>query len=200
MPLPKTTDGAKVWLLHRRHRHEIHPLLAAACNPPRRVDPLTVGVQQQARHHHRVIRRVAPLLFVAVQNRRQVQLLPHEVAQKMRDMTRRDQLPNRRREEPDLVHFPTAESLCHERLRSQNVSPVQLPIRAARPAYSDRLLARKGWARCPAAPAAGAAPAAASPKDQAPRVASTGAWSLVPTSARTLQEAARRATALLARM
>ncbi len=111
--LPKVADGTEVRLLHCGHRHEVQALLARPGDPPRRVDPLGVGVQQKGRHHRRVIRRGPPLLPVALHNPLQVQRFPHRVPDEVRHMAGRNQILNRRWQQPHLLHIPTPKSLAH---------------------------------------------------------------------------------------
>src|SRR5271155_1004375 len=113
MPLAKVTDGTKVGLIQRRHRHEIHPLFTPQRDPARGVHSLTVRVQKQRRHHHRMVRWITPLLFITVYDRRQVQALAHHLAYEMRQMPRLYKLIDRRRQQKPLFWIPRPEALPH---------------------------------------------------------------------------------------
>jgi len=93
---PELADRAMIRRLHRRHRHEIDPLGACPGDLPRREHPLRVRVQQQRRHHHRVIRRIPALLLVHADDRRQVELLAHQLPKEVRHVPLRHQLSHRR--------------------------------------------------------------------------------------------------------
>ncbi len=95
MALAEQIHRAKVRLLHRRHRHEVHPLLAGLRDPPRRVDALRVRVEQQRRHHHWVKRRLTALFGVAVQDRAEVEIVAHQLAHEVRRVIDGHQLPYR---------------------------------------------------------------------------------------------------------
>ncbi len=112
--LTKIAHRAKVRPVQSRHRHEVHPVLARLRNALGRVHPLAVSVQQQCRHHHRVVGRVAPLLLlVRGQNLAKVQLLAFRVAHEMRDVIGRHEVHHRRRQQPALLHVPLTKGLRH---------------------------------------------------------------------------------------
>ena len=81
--LAKVGNRPEVRPVHRRHRHEVEPFLAAPRHPTRRIHALTVGVQQKRRHHARIIRRITARLRVVPGDRRKIQLLANQVADKM---------------------------------------------------------------------------------------------------------------------
>ena len=83
MVLPEVADGAEVGPLHAGHRHEVETLLAGFGDPPRGVEALGQGVQQERHHHRRVIGRLAARLVVLGQDRRQLQLAAHQLAHQM---------------------------------------------------------------------------------------------------------------------
>jgi hypothetical protein len=112
MAPPELIDDAKVRALHPGHRHDVEALLARPGDPPRGVDALGVGVQQERHHHRRMVGRLAPLLpLVLRQDRREVQLRAHQ----MRRMARRHEVVDRRRQQPHLVHIPRPKGLAHAR-------------------------------------------------------------------------------------
>jgi len=113
MAAPKRGDGAEVWSLQRRDRHEVHPLLAGPRDAARGVDPLAVGVQQQRCHHDRVVRRIAALLVVRLDDRRQIQFLGHRVPYEVRQMVRRHEVQHRGRQQQLLLDVPLAKGLSH---------------------------------------------------------------------------------------
>jgi transposase-like protein len=96
--------------LHPRHRHEVHPLLAALHDATRRVDPLAVRIEQQRRDHHRVVGRMAPLLGVGVHDARQVQRLANRIPNEVRQVTLGHKVVDRGREQHDLLDVPWEES------------------------------------------------------------------------------------------
>ena len=113
VPAAKLGEGAEVRPVQRRHRHEVHALLAGLRQPARRVDPAAVAVQQQRHHHRRMVRRIAAVLVVARQDRRQVELLAHRVANEVRNVPRRNQILHRRWQKPYLVDVPGTKGLAH---------------------------------------------------------------------------------------
>jgi hypothetical protein len=113
MAPPKRRDRAEVRPLQRRHGHEVHALFAGPGDTPRGVDPLAVGVQQQGRHHHGVIRRIAALLLVGLNDRGQVQFLRQRVPDEVRQVARRDEVQHRGRQQHLLLNVPLAEGLGH---------------------------------------------------------------------------------------
>ncbi len=116
MALAEVADGAEIRPLHAGHRHHVEPLLTAPGDPPRGVDPLRIRVQQQGHHHRRVVGRLAALLLlVGLDDRRQVQLAAHQLTHQMRRMARRNEVVDRRRQQPDLIHVPGSIGLAHAR-------------------------------------------------------------------------------------
>ncbi len=114
MALPEVADGAEIRPLQAGHRHDVEPLLAAPGDPPRGVDALGVGIEQQRHHHRRVVGRLAALLpLVGLDDRRKVQLAAHQLAHQMRRMARRHEVVDRRRQQPDLIHVPRPKGLAH---------------------------------------------------------------------------------------
>ena len=111
--LAEVADGAEVRFLQACHRHEVEALLAGSSNPARGIDPPAVGVQKKRRHHRRVIGRLAPLLGVVRQDRRQVQALAHRLADEVRRMPGRHEVVERRRQQPSLVHVPRTKGFAH---------------------------------------------------------------------------------------
>ena len=110
--LAKIAHGAKVRSVKPRHRHEVHPLLASACDAAGGIHTLAIRVQQQRRHHHRVVRRVTPLfLLIGTQNRGHIQLLANRVSNEMRDMIGRHKIHHRRRQQPVLLDIPLTKGL-----------------------------------------------------------------------------------------
>src|SRR6266853_6134997 len=57
MPLAKLADRAEIRVAQPSHRHKVDALVAGPINPPRRVDPLAVGIKQKCRHHPRIDRK-----------------------------------------------------------------------------------------------------------------------------------------------
>jgi len=113
--LPEVADGAEVGPLHAGHRHHIETLLARPGDPARGVEPLGEGVEQQRDHHRRMVGRLAARLVVVRQDRRQVQLVAHQLAHQMRRMAGRHEVVDRRRQQPHLVHVPRSKGLAHAR-------------------------------------------------------------------------------------
>src|SRR5580700_972926 len=82
MPLAKLADRAEIRVAQPSHRHKVDALLAGPINPPRRVDPLAVGIKQKCRHHPRMVGRITPLLVVLRENRPQIQSLANRLPDK----------------------------------------------------------------------------------------------------------------------
>lgn len=133
MPPAELRNRPEIRLVAGRHRQEVQPLLARPRQPTGRVDPSAVAVEQHRRHHPRIERRVAAKFGVTGQDRRQIQLLSHQVPDKMGDMIRRNELIDRWRQKLRLVNQPRAKSLAHD--------PSESRTYVSRHGYVDRLLA-----------------------------------------------------------
>src|SRR5690606_4007605 len=106
-------DGAEIGPVHRRHRHEIQPLFAGLRQSSRGIDAAAVAVEQQRHHQRRMKRRKAALLFVAIKDSAQIEIVAHGVANEMRDVPCRHEISQRRRQNPGLIDVPRTESLAH---------------------------------------------------------------------------------------
>lgn len=111
-------DGPEIGAALRCHRHEVKALFARPCQPPRRIDPAAVPVQQQRRHHPRIKRRIAAYLVIAVEDRRQIQVVADHVADEVRHMSGRYEFLHRTRQQLRLMNLPGAECLAHARSES----------------------------------------------------------------------------------
>src|SRR5215467_6946480 len=126
-----------VGLLHSRQRQKIHPLFTPCGDSSRRVNPLTVAVEQQRRHHDRMERRVSPLFLVLLQNLTQIQFLRYQVPDEHHHIILIDPIHWRWWKHQALFWVPCAKRFCHVRI--QHVAPA-----ATGPNYLDRLLEKEG--------------------------------------------------------
>jgi hypothetical protein len=113
MALAKIADGAEVRRLQPGDRHDVDPLRTRHGDPARGVEPAAVRIQQQRGHHRRMVRRLAPVLRVGVEDRPKVQRLAHQIADQMRRMSGRHEVVDRRRQQPSLIHVPNPKGLAH---------------------------------------------------------------------------------------
>jgi len=100
-----------VRLLAAGERHEVHSFLARSFDPTGGVDPTAVPIQQQARHQGRVVWRLAAEFGVSSENARQIQVVPHQVADEMCEVIVRNEVLDGRWKENLLVWLPAAKSL-----------------------------------------------------------------------------------------
>jgi hypothetical protein len=117
MALAEIADRPEVRPVQTRHRHDVQPLLARPGQLPAGVEPAAVPVEKKRRQHAGVVGRLALCARVRPRDRRQVQTLAHRVPHEMRKVTRRYELVDRRRQQPDLIHVPCAKALAHGRKR-----------------------------------------------------------------------------------
>ena len=127
VPLAKITNRPKVRPAHRRHGHEVQPLLAALRDPARGVHSLAVRIEQQRRHHHRMVRRIPSLLVVALQDSGQIQALAHHPPHEVRQVIPRHKLFHGRRQQEPLIGLPRSERLCHHHLHHHHIAGVMFP-------------------------------------------------------------------------
>ena len=162
MPLAKLADRAEIRVAqpahrHPGHRHKVDALMAGPINPPRRVDPLVVGIKQKGRHHPRMVGRITPLLVVLRENRPQVQSLANRLPDQVRNMPRRHKVLHRGRKQPHLIHVPRTKNLAHTVQRIELLALAPCPLCFSllpRQAPSGSLLTlvsragqRRGWRR-----------------------------------------------------
>src|SRR5580692_10242272 len=126
MPLAKLADRAEIRVAQPSHRHKVDALLAGPINPPRRVDPLAVGIKQKCRHHPRMVGRITPLLVVLRENRPQIQSLANRLPDQVCNVPRRHKVLHRRRKQPHLIHVPRAKNLAHTLQRIELLAPCPL--------------------------------------------------------------------------
>jgi hypothetical protein len=89
-------------------------------DPPRRVDPVAIAVQQQPRHHRRIKRRLPALDAVDPLDLFQIDLLDHQVQDEPRQMILVDELLNRRRQQHRFTDLPGAIALAHQQAESDS--------------------------------------------------------------------------------
>ena len=76
-----------------------------------RVPATTKRVEQERDHRRGVVRKVAVARAFVREDRARVQLVADRVADEMREVITRDEVPQAWREEPDLVEFPGGKRL-----------------------------------------------------------------------------------------
>src|SRR5580692_7364197 len=126
MPLAKLADRAEIRVAQPRHRHKVDALVAGPIDPPRRVDPLAVGIKQKCRHHPRMVGRITPLLVVLRENRPQIQSLANRLPDQVRNVPERHKVLHRGRKQPHLIHVPRAKNLAHTVQRIELPAPCPL--------------------------------------------------------------------------
>ena len=122
MPLAEVADRSEVRRIERDNHHEIVPLAAGSGNPPRRIEPTRIAVQQQRDHHARIERRLAEPTHVAARDLLEIQALAHQPDDKPRDMVLGNEVLHTRRQKQRLIDIPGAEVLAHSpRLKSNSL-------------------------------------------------------------------------------
>ena len=105
MPLAEVADRSEVRRIERDNHHEIVPLAAGSGNPPRRIEPTRIAVQQQRDHHARIERRLAEPTHVAARDLLEIQALAHQPDDKPRDMVLGNEVLHTRRQKQRLMEF-----------------------------------------------------------------------------------------------
>lgn len=113
MLLAKVADRAKVRLIPGGQDAKRDVFAQPAIDLPRREDANAVGVHQHLGHHHRVIRRLPPLVvLVDKRDRRQVQLID-QVAHEVRQVIIRQPIAEARRQQQILLRHVRAIRFGH---------------------------------------------------------------------------------------
>src|SRR6266700_2038807 len=114
---------------------KIVPFAASSCDPPRRIQPTRIAVQQKRHHHPRVKRRLLEPAHIAARDLLEIEALPHQLDDKPRDMAFWNEVLHIRRQKQRLIDIPRAEILAHSPRLNQTRSELNSD-------YSDRLLGR----------------------------------------------------------
>src|SRR5882757_7177439 len=133
MPLAEVADGSEVRRTPRHYHHKIVPFAASSCDPPRRIQPTRIAVQQKRHHHPRVKRRLPEPAHIAARDLLEIEALPHQLNDKPRDMAFRHKVLHIRRQKQRLIDIPGAKILAHSPSLNQTRSELNSD-------YSDRLL------------------------------------------------------------
>src|ERR1700726_3580044 len=141
MPLAEVANGSEVRRIQRHNHYKIVPFAAGPCDPPRRIQPTRIAVQQKRHHHPRVKRRLPEPAHIAARDLLEIEALPHQFNDKPRDMAFRYEVLHIRRQKQRLIDIPGAKILAHSPRLNQTRS--ELNSR-----YSDRLLV-SGGTNCP---------------------------------------------------
>src|SRR5712672_1471241 len=139
MPLAEVADGSEVRRIQRHYHHKIVPFAASSCDPPRRIQPTRIAVQQKRHHHPRVKRRLPEPAHIAARDLLEIEALPHQLDDKPRDMAFRHEVLHIRRQKQRLIDIPGAKILAHSPSLNQTRSELNSD-------YSDRLLAKETFA------------------------------------------------------
>ena len=103
VPLPELRDRVVIRMLIRRQNAECQRAIRRLLDLPRTRNPDAVAVQQQTRHHSRIIRRLPALRpVVRIVNRRQVQRRNH-VLDKIHQIILRQPILHVRRQQEQLI-------------------------------------------------------------------------------------------------
>ena len=133
MPLAEVADRAKIRRIQRHNHHKIVPFAAGLRDPPRRIQPTRIAVQQKRHHHPRVKRRLPEPAHIAARDLLEIKALPHQLNDKPRDMAFRHEVLHIRRQKQCLIDIPGAKILAHSPRLNQTRSELNSD-------YSDRLL------------------------------------------------------------
>ena len=135
VPLAEVADGAKIRRIERHNHHKIVPFTAGLRNPPRRIQPTRIAVQQKRHHHPRVKRRLPEPAHIAARDLPEIEALPHQINDKPADMAFRHEVLHSRWQKQRLINIPGAKILAHSPRLNQTRSELNSD-------YPDRLLAR----------------------------------------------------------
>ena len=113
MPLAEVADRAKIRRIERHNHHKIVPFAAGLRDPPRRIQPTRIAVQQKRHHHPRVKRRLPEPAHIAARDLLEIEALPHQLNDKPRDMAFRHEVLHIRRQKQRLIDIPGAKILAH---------------------------------------------------------------------------------------
>src|ERR1700716_4215924 len=133
MPLAEVADRAKIRRIERHNHHKIVPFAAGLRDPPRRIQPTRIAVQQKRHHHPRLKRRLPKTTHIAARDLLEIKALPHQLNDKPRDMAFRHEVLHIRRQQQCLIDIPGAKILAHSSSLNQTRSKLNSD-------YSDRLL------------------------------------------------------------
>ncbi len=141
MPLAEVADGSEVRRIQRHNHHKIVPFAAGFRNPPRRIQPARVAVQQKRHHHPRVKRRLPETAHIAARDLLEIKALPHQLNDKPRDMAFRHEVLHIRRQQQRLINIPGTKILAHEPKLEPDSLRVEQPLfgQAPRPIYDCTL-------------------------------------------------------------
>ena len=108
---PRTSSGRCRGL--SAQRYSLPPARRALQS--RRVQPRgSLGIEQQRRHHARIERRLTKPAFVARHDLRQIQVLPRQSHDQVRQMVRRHIIDERRWQKLCLINFPRTKMSAHD--------------------------------------------------------------------------------------
>ena len=113
MPLAEVADRAKIRRIKRHNHHKIVPFAAGLRDPPRRVQPTRIAVQQKRHHHARLERRLPEPAHIAARDLLEIETLPHQLNDKPGDMAFRHEVLHIWRQKQRLIDIPGAKILAH---------------------------------------------------------------------------------------
>jgi len=125
MTLAELRDRAEIRRIETDDAHEVDAFPTGLGDPPRRVDPVAIAVEQKRRHHRRIERRLPPIDAIHPLDRLQIDLLHHQVQDEPRKVVLVDKLLNPRRQQHRLIDLPRAIALAHEQAESDSPPPRQ---------------------------------------------------------------------------
>src|SRR6202040_4165668 len=133
MALTEVADRSEVRRIKRNNHHEIVPLAAGSSNAPQRIQPTRIAMQQKRYHHARIKRRLAQPTHVAARDLPEIQALPRQPNDKMRDVVLGHEVLHTRRQKQRLIDIPGAKVLAH----NPSLNQTRWDLNSD---YSDRLL------------------------------------------------------------
>src|SRR6202044_3048006 len=80
----------------------------------------SIGIEQQGRHHARIEWRLTKPAFVACDDLRQIQVLPRQSDDELRQMVRRHVIDPRRRQQLCLINCPRTKMSAHASTESDS--------------------------------------------------------------------------------
>jgi hypothetical protein len=135
MTLAELRDRAEIRGVEANDAHEVDAFPTSLGDPPRRVHPVAIAVEQKRRHHRRIERRLPAIDAIDPLDLLQIDLLDHKAQNEPRKVILVDELLNRRRQQHRFIDLPGAVALAHAQAESDSPRKRQT-LRD----FSDRLL------------------------------------------------------------
>ena len=116
----RKSETCEIRRIEPDNAHEVDPFARRLGDPARRVDAVTIAVQQQRRHHRRVKRRLPALARIRGFDLTKVEMLEHKRQNEPSQMVLADKVLHARRQQQRLIDRPGPEGLAHKQAKSDS--------------------------------------------------------------------------------